>query len=939
MRRSGRSVGTKSFSRSLRGLVLFVVVATIAALGGPASAFQSDEGQETAPTIASDKPDYAPGELVTLTGANWQPGESVHIRVNDDQGQTWSRDVDVVASETGTVVDQFNLPDWFVATYAVTATGSSDTATTSFTDGNLKVGMTPSSTTFVLDWALYNGASCAGSVKSSGTETVSGGSEKTLGVGNNESIKLQASATSGAGGAFSSWTFESGVTFTNVGPGTVCVVGFQSGSKGATANYSTAAPNSPPAIAATNASVTVNEGQTAINSGTWSDANAGDTVTLSASVGTVTKSGSNASGTWSWSYGTTDGPDQSQTVTITANDGHTTTNTTFALTVNNVKPTLLLTGPATAAEGDTKTYSFTVSDPGDDTFTIDAGYPTCDGGSLSDLVETASGGSFECTFPDGPATEIVALRVTDSDGASDTDNQTVTVTVANVAPTVTLTGDASADEGSTHTYTYTVTDPGDDTPVVTEDCGTNATYTDTAAPDSFECTFIDGHVGASSTVEVSADDGDPADNTGSDAIEVAVANVKPSIAYVSAPTTADEGDTRHYTFTYSDPGDDVVTVTQDCGDHGELVADSFAYAGGSGSFDCRFPDGPATTDVSVKATDSDGATDTDNQTVTVTVANVAPTVTLTGAASADEGSTHTYTYTVSDPGDDTPVVTEDCGTNATYTDTAAPDSFECTFIDGHTGASSTVEVSADDGDPADNTGSDAIEVAVQNVKPTINGFNPAGGSGVACASNSVSVSFTVGDPADEAHDPITGTITWGDGNSTPISGRTISESHSYAAGTYSLTATVNDGDGGQDSQGGSNNVSLLYTTSGILQPINLAGQRSGFKIGSTIPVKVEIKDCNGAPVTTLGPKVSLARIDTHPDAPVNELISSSAADTGTTMRYAGGDGHYIYNLSTKRSQFCPSSACSNGDLTQGSYRVRITDPTIAPVEAIFDLRK
>src|SRR5947209_12441369 len=42
--------------------------------------------------------------------------------------------------------------------------------------------------------------------------------------------------------------------------------------------------------------------------------------TLFRSVGTVTKTGTN-SGTWSWSFGTTDGPAQSQTVTITANDG------------------------------------------------------------------------------------------------------------------------------------------------------------------------------------------------------------------------------------------------------------------------------------------------------------------------------------------------------------------------------------------------------------------------------------------------------------------------------------------------------------------------------------------------------------------------------------------------------------------------------------------
>src|SRR5437016_711101 len=42
------------------------------------------------PTISTDQADYAPGATVTLTGANWQPGESVHISVNDNVGQTWS---------------------------------------------------------------------------------------------------------------------------------------------------------------------------------------------------------------------------------------------------------------------------------------------------------------------------------------------------------------------------------------------------------------------------------------------------------------------------------------------------------------------------------------------------------------------------------------------------------------------------------------------------------------------------------------------------------------------------------------------------------------------------------------------------------------------------------------------------------------------------------
>jgi MBG domain-containing protein len=103
------------------------------------------------PTVASDKGDYAPGELVTLRGGNWHAGETVHIHANDDQGMTWERDSDVVADTNGEIVDSFNLPNWFVATYSVVATGAtSGTATTAFTDANPQaVQLAPGSRTVV----------------------------------------------------------------------------------------------------------------------------------------------------------------------------------------------------------------------------------------------------------------------------------------------------------------------------------------------------------------------------------------------------------------------------------------------------------------------------------------------------------------------------------------------------------------------------------------------------------------------------------------------------------------------------------------------------------------------------------------------------------------------------------------------------------------------
>jgi hypothetical protein len=169
--------------------------------------------------------------------------------------------------------------------------------------------------------------------------------------------------------------------------------------------------------------------------------------------------------------------------------------------------------------------------------------------------------------------------------------------------------------------------------------------------------------------------------------------------------------------------------------------------------------------------------------------------------------------------------------------------------------------------------------------------------------------------------------------------------HSYAPGSYGLEVSVNDGDGGTDAEGatggGPDNVNLFYATSGILQPINTTGTRSGFKIGSTIPVKIRIINCNGTLVSTLNPMVSLTKVDGTVDVPVNEVVSSSAADSGIYMRWSEDGPNYIYNLSTKRSQFCPAlgPACNAGNLTQGTYRVTVSDPTITPVSALLDLRK
>ena len=231
----------------------------------------------------------------------------------------------------------------------------------------------------------------------------------------------------------------------------------------------------PPSLTADDATVTVDEGSTAANTGTFSDPD-GDPVTLSASVGTVIDAGG---GNWSWSFDTNDGPTQSQTVTITGTDDKAVEGSvTFALVVDNVAPVVLI-DPAqdtTIDEGDTLAAAATFTDPGwADTYSsvIDWGTgdstpglllvtspgPPVDAGAVNGSFQYGDDGSF-----------TVTVDVTDDDGGTGSDF--FSVSVANVAPTATIdeTGTVIVNgvptyvvhEGDVVPFSGNSTDPGSD---------------------------------------------------------------------------------------------------------------------------------------------------------------------------------------------------------------------------------------------------------------------------------------------------------------------------------------------------------------------------------------------------------------------------------------------------------------------------------------------
>ena len=486
-------------------------------------------------------------------------------------------------------------------------------------------------------------------------------------------------------------------------------------------------------IAANSASVTVSEGATANNTGTWSDANPGNTVTLSASVGTVVKAGTNALGTWSWSFGTSDGPDQTQTVTITANDGQGgSTSTTFGLTVNNVAPTVALStaNDLSVNEGPAQhTYSYTISDPGADTVTSVSTSCGANGVKVTGSdTNTDTSGSFKCTFADGPASSTVSAQATDSDGEAG-NTATQTVSVANVAPTVVLSGAASVNEGSVHTYTYTVSDPGQDTFTYSAGfnppiCGSGGVThaTSTVSGGTFSCFFPDGP--ASTNVAIKVDDSDgAASNTATQT--VAVANVAPTVV-LSGAASVNEGSTHTYTYTVSDPGQDTFTVSAGyptCGTGGSVTGTPSTTTSG-GSFNCFFPDGPDSTNVAIKVADSDGASGTDSESVVVVqVANVEPSVSRPADQAANEGASTSFNLgSFSDPGPDSPwTVDVDWGDGsphgtATKATTGSLGSMSHTYADGPAGKEVTIRVTDTNGGVSS---AQSFMVTVANVAPTV----------------------------------------------------------------------------------------------------------------------------------------------------------------------------------------------------------------------------
>jgi hypothetical protein len=363
--------------------------------------------------------------------------------------------------------------------------------------------------------------------------------------------------------------------------------------------------NSVPVAGSDNAIITVGEGSTATNSGTFSDADGNATVTLTASVGTVTPD--NNAGTWSWSLTTTNGPAESQTVTITANDGMASpVTTTFDLVVTNVPPTAEVQD-ISVPEDTATNITLTATDPGTDTITNWVV-------TLDPTNGTLSGTAPNLTYTPATnfnGTDSFTFTATDSDGAtSAVATVSLTVTPVNDPPVVgSDTATVTVGEGATAANTGTFADPdGNGTVTLSASVGT-VTPDNNAGTWSWSLTTTNGPA-ESQTVTITADDGvsTPVTTT----FDLVVTNVPPT-AGAQAITTPEDTAT-NITLTATDPGTDTITnwVVTAGPTNGTLsgTAPNLTYTPAT-NFN-------GTDSFSFTATDSDGATSA-TATVSITV--------------------------------------------------------------------------------------------------------------------------------------------------------------------------------------------------------------------------------------------------------------------------------------------------------------------------------
>ena len=617
------------------------------------------------------------------------------------------------------------------------------------------------------------------------------------------------------------------------------------------------------------------EGELLTFSVAWSDGGSADTHTIDWDFGDAT-TGSGATATHAYA----DDGVYTVTATITDDDGAA-VSVTDSSTIDNVNPVIVtIAGPTGGAEEELLSWTVTATDAG----SADTHSYEFDFGDGSPAVTGADVSADHAYDDDG--TYTLTVTVTDDDGGSVTD--TLTIVIDNGPPVIdTMTVPATGDEGSPVAMSATATDAASDTLTFDWDFGD----TNTATGDSVTHTWADDGV-YTVTLTVTDDDGGFDTMTAT----ITIGNLDPSIDSLTV-ANGDEGQSLPLSATASDPGADTLTFDWDFGDATTGTGDTLNHTWAD--------DGTYT--VTLTVTDGDGGSVT--QTGTAVINNVAPTIaSLTGPGSGAEGDTLSYDAPATDPGADVLTWTWDFGDGSPAGVGGPGISHQFTDDGVYT---ITVTVTDDDGasDSATTT------VTISNLDPVIDTLVAGDGDeGDALAYE--------GAASDLGDDTLTYTWDFGDGSS-PQTGMT--PTHVYEDdGTYTVTLTVTDEDGGSVVQTG---TSLVANVAPELTSIT--GPLTGDE-GSPLTFEATADDAGIADLPDLTFAWDFGDSETGADTPVDHAFADEGTYTVTVVvddADGGTDTDFItIDISNVAPEITSSAPAFASEAVLWSYQAVAVDP-------------